>query len=546
MSGAEKAAEATMDEVLASIRRLLAEEPAASPLPPPQRVGGPLNAPPSAHASSATGSVTSPAASGSASGHGSVTKTSQPQGMPAAASNPADSSKPVVRTAPFSIDDVLGLADDPATRTPEARGQSTSAPRTVAAVAPAAVKPASSSAEAQLPTAQSQPHPQTSDYSAAPATTAAPSWLFPKPATASAAPETKAEAPPVAVRVSEAKPIEVKPGTKTDLSEAKPHSVKVEPIKVDAPNPEIRPREPNSQEKRPTPDFSSVVPGRADSLASSPAATSSNAATKPSTTGPAPSPAQTAGGFVSPALPERSLPFASVRPADDAARERQQTLAERLVGQAISAKPVATSPLTGATEAASVKAASTQDAVKPSMQHPVREPVAAKDTKEVANPSASELTRPPVRTAEVTLESKPKANAVETASKPPEAPADVFARSNSAAIRPAPAIPAAPQQAAPSGVNAAGGAQSAARSTVTGVTNSTGPAGASPPITAPSSPPQPGSHAMSEQIRSMEDTVAELLRPMLRQWLDANMPRIVEKALRVELAASAKKTERPN
>lgn len=37
-------------------------------------------------------------------------------------------------------------------------------------------------------------------------------------------------------------------------------------------------------------------------------------------------------------------------------------------------------------------------------------------------------------------------------------------------------------------------------------------------------------------IRSLEDTVTELLRPMLREWLDANMPRIVEKALRVELA----------
>lgn len=36
-----------------------------------------------------------------------------------------------------------------------------------------------------------------------------------------------------------------------------------------------------------------------------------------------------------------------------------------------------------------------------------------------------------------------------------------------------------------------------------------------------------------------EDTAAELLRPMLRQWLDSNMPRIVEKALRREL------TERP-
>jgi uncharacterized protein len=42
-------------------------------------------------------------------------------------------------------------------------------------------------------------------------------------------------------------------------------------------------------------------------------------------------------------------------------------------------------------------------------------------------------------------------------------------------------------------------------------------------------------------VQTMEDTVAELLRPMLRQWLDANMPRIVEKALRVEIAESLKK-----
>lgn len=38
-------------------------------------------------------------------------------------------------------------------------------------------------------------------------------------------------------------------------------------------------------------------------------------------------------------------------------------------------------------------------------------------------------------------------------------------------------------------------------------------------------------------VRTLEDTVAELLRPMLRDWLDANMPRIVEKALKDELAS---------
>ena len=38
-------------------------------------------------------------------------------------------------------------------------------------------------------------------------------------------------------------------------------------------------------------------------------------------------------------------------------------------------------------------------------------------------------------------------------------------------------------------------------------------------------------------VQTLEDTVARLLRPMLRQWLDDNMPRIVEKAFKEELAA---------
>jgi cell pole-organizing protein PopZ len=46
----------------------------------------------------------------------------------------------------------------------------------------------------------------------------------------------------------------------------------------------------------------------------------------------------------------------------------------------------------------------------------------------------------------------------------------------------------------------------------------------------------------TSQVRTLEDTVADLLRPMLKQWLDTNMPRIVEKALRVELAHKAEKT----
>jgi cell pole-organizing protein PopZ len=41
-----------------------------------------------------------------------------------------------------------------------------------------------------------------------------------------------------------------------------------------------------------------------------------------------------------------------------------------------------------------------------------------------------------------------------------------------------------------------------------------------------------------EPVYPHDETAVELLRPMLRHWLDSNMPRIVEKALRAELAAN--------
>ncbi len=56
--------------------------------------------------------------------------------------------------------------------------------------------------------------------------------------------------------------------------------------------------------------------------------------------------------------------------------------------------------------------------------------------------------------------------------------------------------------------------------------------------------PKPAGQAMPGiPQRSMEDTVTELLRPMLRQWLDDNLPRIVEKVLRVEVADMAGKKD---
>jgi uncharacterized protein len=37
--------------------------------------------------------------------------------------------------------------------------------------------------------------------------------------------------------------------------------------------------------------------------------------------------------------------------------------------------------------------------------------------------------------------------------------------------------------------------------------------------------------------RSLEDTIAEMLKPMLKTWLDQNLPRVVEKVVREQLAA---------
>ena len=67
------------------------------------------------------------------------------------------------------------------------------------------------------------------------------------------------------------------------------------------------------------------------------------------------------------------------------------------------------------------------------------------------------------------------------------------------------------------------------------------------PAAAPSSKPEPpaietalailepASNVPSTHVRSMEDTVADLLRPLLKSWLAENMPKIVERALRREM-----------
>jgi cell pole-organizing protein PopZ len=76
-----------------------------------------------------------------------------------------------------------------------------------------------------------------------------------------------------------------------------------------------------------------------------------------------------------------------------------------------------------------------------------------------------------------------------------------------------------------------------------------------PPLSDPAPPsvtPYPSTELMPQQPATFEDTISAMLRPILRDWLDDNMPRMVEKALKDEMSGSggiiahAVKLARPN
>jgi cell pole-organizing protein PopZ len=45
---------------------------------------------------------------------------------------------------------------------------------------------------------------------------------------------------------------------------------------------------------------------------------------------------------------------------------------------------------------------------------------------------------------------------------------------------------------------------------------------------------------LSEHSRSLEDIVREMLRPMLKQWLEENLPGLVERLVRAEIERVAR------
>jgi len=151
--------------------------------------------------------------------------------------------------------------------------------------------------------------------------------------------------------------------------------------------------------------------------------------------------------------------------------------------------------------------------------------------------------------------SSPEAAKVEVSPAPPAAQ---FPLPGAAAMPPPPASAARPAElepqrnaapvpgsALPIGAGPLGGpASAAARDALPNGRASPSVAGpsatdsAAPPV---ASPPMSPAAAGTSQLQGLEAMVAELLRPMLRQWLNENMPRLVSAALKVEAETLARR-----
>ena len=119
--------------------------------------------------------------------------------------------------------------------------------------------------------------------------------------------------------------------------------------------------------------------------------------------------------------------------------------------------------------------------------------------------------------------------------------ADPFPSSKGAAQKTAdsPAVPTPETGKTP---DAAANATSSEKGQATPVQDEGKPAQSAPAAAGKTAAPAAVANAVApagERARAFENAVAEMLRPMLREWLDANLPRLVQQALREEMARSS-------
>ena len=482
MSRAEKASEPSMEEILASIRKIISEDPAGAPLGAP--AAQPAFKAPAAAIPLASATAARAASPQAEPAPGLLSSLGQPsQGQPS--QGQSSSSRPAAAvtnnpSAAASLDDILGMADEPAQPSPKEAW-----PKELSPKEPLTKQP---------PLAQSSPvsPPQTRAGQSA-------------------------TVPPSPARGTENRPI---PGA-AERPQVQPFFPPQSRDTVPVSNSLPASAAPSASGS----DFGAVVPGRADAVRQpdSPVGTPRFGELRPD--GPfaeringgnygAPAQrTQPAAPSPSPGLNGTGLNgIRAYQPAPLA------TPPEALVEKAPPAAAAPAAPSPAMETRAAVVASPAIDATSDSLPKPA---AAIKPQSQTQDPPKSEAQMPAGATA--TNATPFAAGAAAPASI---IPASIIPASASLASAPTVALEAKPvAAAAPQGAVAPDPAPMAA-------------------VSAPAVlPPTAG---QGEPTRTMEDTVAELLRPMLRQWLDTNMPRVVEKALRVELAASAKPKTDPS
>lgn len=425
MSNPEKRDERSMSDILASIRKIMAQEPA-------------LAVPPNAPRPSLNG------VSGAT-----LDLPREPELKLPAEKKPSEGMTPPAPSSaaePVSLDELLA-------ETPRATPPPTAAP--TVKPAPAGATPASGTPSAE-----------------------APEWLFPKPSADGPSKDKPLPVPPQARDMdakSSALPAidsqSASPVGKTETPEEPKAARESAP-----PSPAIGPPAPRLG------DLGSVVPGKLDGAGPQPTLA----------VGPPPPGVNGERSVLGPPLagpllgeptrsPAASEPLPEV-PGADALR--------RLIADVV--PPSAHPSLAPIAKAPDPAAAKTADAAKPDG--------AAKPAPEIKAEAKVAPTAPPEA-------KKPEAS---TAPAPASAPVP---KSAAAAPAPKPAAAAPAPTPKPTAPVPAQKAEAPA------------PAPAAKPTTSPAA------------AKTMDETVVELLRPLLREWLNTNMPRLIEPALKAEIEA---------
>lgn len=569
MNRPEQANEPSMDEILASIRRIIAEDPTSTPLNGPAQVI-PANAKVDASAR--------PVPSLSPVGlkprvEAPLPTRSAPPPLPAAASPARDLA---------ADDDILDLVDAPSPPpAPPAPAPRAEAPTAAPPTAGRPLTPRPLPARPEL-TAQPSPRPSmgtVNGSSPAGTTTSSPAGLTPTRAAPPPLPRTggdtangrsplRLDAPPLPPLFSDSS--RARPQLPAARAEAPPAAA---PATVDIGS--IVPRresdasvgEPEKRQiaqaplssaatlkaaapeaARPTIPAPSIRPGlgdmRRDAMASAPARpldAAKPAEAKSNLTDKAgAAPAATARPFGSPpALTETKLDL-PVRPAIESAAKLVSDLApeEDIVPPRFGTlfrEPLA-SDLPSSLRPRAASSVKADETVKPSTPAAAEPLVPAKD----AGAEIKEPTLPKVRIAAPGVDMKlPDASAAAPV-KPAPSPVVVDAKSASPSAEAVTHLPAPEKsigRATPAASPAFGKSE-------LDLHKAAGDAEAQPKkIEVPSLsqsvalvPSPSNAVAPGVSTRSLEDAVSDLLRPMLRSWLDDNMPRIIEKIAREELA----------